>query len=465
MAFENITPEQHTAYLASLTSGQYNLLLGAGVSMDSSNARGKLPGGSVLKNDLCKLKEANSNTSLQKIFALLDAHEIKEHVTARFVKCTPGSTILKFPSFIWRRVFTFNIDDAMEAAYEQTDAAQKILSINYDDAYADAGSLTELLLVHLHGFVRYPDRGYVFSRDEYVQPMVRINPWMTVLTQFIATEPFIIAGSSLDEIDLDFYLAHRSATSAREDRGPSVLIAPTPDAVTRNDCDRHGLLLFKGSCSDFLDYCNQAAPKRPTPYELIPTESQRIIPVGVSKQAALSFSADFELVPGTAEKSANVSRFMYGHPPSWTDLSSDLDISRTVSGTIIADIENRLDDTSEDCRLLILSENTGTGKTTVLNRCAFGLAQRGIRTLRCTALSRLEPAATAGILDLMDEPVVIVADNFADQVSAFADILNIFREEGHRCFGGGKVIPTTVCCSSSIRRPVQEIRQFGPSSG
>ncbi len=48
MPFENITAEHHAAFLSSLKAGQYNLLLGAGVSMDSSNARGNLPSGSAL---------------------------------------------------------------------------------------------------------------------------------------------------------------------------------------------------------------------------------------------------------------------------------------------------------------------------------------------------------------------------------------------------------------------------------
>jgi hypothetical protein len=78
---------------------------------------------------------------------------------------------------------------------------------------------------------------------------------------------------------------------------------------------------------------------------------------------------------------------------------------------------------SNDPRLLIIRETTGAGKTTVLRRCAFELAQRGVRVLNCSALSRVEPISTASIIDLMDDPLVIVVDNFADQVSVFADLL------------------------------------------
>ena len=39
MPFESISEEQREAFISSLKAGQYNLLLGAGASMDSSNAK------------------------------------------------------------------------------------------------------------------------------------------------------------------------------------------------------------------------------------------------------------------------------------------------------------------------------------------------------------------------------------------------------------------------------------------
>lgn len=431
MPFDNITQDQHAAFLSSLKFGQYNLLTGAGVSSDSTNALGNLPGGNAFKEELCRLKGAETNKSLQKIFALLDASEIGERVTKRFANCIPGPTLLRLSTFIWKRAFTFNIDDAMEAAYRPEEAKQNLVPIHFKEDYQEAGTLSDLSLIHLHGFVGLPGHGYVFSRDEYISQITTINPWMTVLVQFIKTEPFIIVGTSLDEIDLDFYLAHRSPTSGRDDRGPSILIEPSPDAVTRNECQRHGLVLFEGTSLDFFNYCDDELPNRLTPYQLIPNEAQKIIPAGVTKQMALAFLTDFELVPGTAEKSDKLSRFMYGYPPSWTDLASEVDVSRTVTGEIIGDIERRLNDTSEDRRLVLFVESTGTGKTTVIRRCAFELAKRGFKPLLCTALSRLESVATAEIIDLMDDPVVLVIDNFADQVLAVSDILSRLEKKDY----------------------------------
>lgn len=397
--------------------------------MDSSNGKEQLPSGTKLRDDLATAKNANRSQPLQKIFSLLDAKEVEEQITKRFSNCAPGPTYMLLASFIWKRAFTFNVDDAMEAAYAGGKGKQIILSYNFDDEYEDDRTLEELPLIHLHGDVTRPIRGYVFSRDEYIRQITMINPWMTVLSQFIRSEPFVIAGSSMDEVDLDYYLAHRTPTTARDDRGPSVRVEPFPDAITRNDCQRHGLLLFVGTSLEFLQYCDSVLPNRPTPYELIPEESQKLIPQGVSKISALSFLSDFELVPSTEQQLRHASPFFYGKTPTWNDLASSFDISRPLTAALVSDVEKRIKPESNEPKILFIREETGTGKTTTLRRCAFELAQRGLRVLHCSTLSRLEPKQTASIVDLIDEPLVIVVDNFADQVTAIRVLLETMEKK------------------------------------
>ena len=114
---------------------------------------------------------------------------------------------------------------------------------------------------------------------------------------------------------------------------------------------------------------------------------------------------------------------MYGHFPSWGDLEAKFDIARPVVSDVLLSIERRSADPLHATRVLIVSENAGAGKSTVLRRVAFELAQRGIRTLMCSALSRFANT-TADVIDLIDEPVVIVIDNLAEQATALPDLLD-----------------------------------------
>lgn len=420
MPFKNITGKQEAAFVSSLRAGQYNLLLGAGFSMDSKNAKGLLPSGDDLLTNLAKATSAKKS-NLQRLYQLLTPTQVKDLITDRFVGALPGETAKLMASFIWRRVFTWNVDDVLENLYKGANAPQRAIPKHFNDVYTDPQSLEELFIIHLHGFVGAPERGYVFSRDQYISQTTKMNPWMTVLTQRMLSEPMIIAGSTLDEVDLDYYLALRTGESARDDRGPSILVE-ADDPIATMLCERHGLLHFVGYSKDFFEYCKSVLPQPPTPAELIPLATRQLIPAGVSRSTALSFGADFELVPGVAAPSPN-SRFMYGHFPSWGDLETNRDIARPLVSEVVVDIEKRLADPLHHARVLILSEASGTGKSTALRRVAFELAKRGIRTLMCSALSRIANT-TADVVDLIDEPVAIIIDNLAEQATVLPDLLD-----------------------------------------
>lgn len=168
MPFKNITGKQEAVFLSSLRAGQYNLLLGAGFSMDSTNAKGKLPSGNQLLDELAAVTKGRK-TTLQRLYQMLTPAQVKENITDRLSGCEPGETAKLMSSFIWRRVFTWNVDDVLENLYRGDNTLQRAVPKHFNDVYVDPSSLEELLVIHLHGFVGQPDRGYVFSREQYVK--------------------------------------------------------------------------------------------------------------------------------------------------------------------------------------------------------------------------------------------------------------------------------------------------------
>ncbi|ENN87545.1 hypothetical protein RHSP_44368 [Rhizobium freirei PRF 81] len=421
MTFKNITSSQHDAFISSLAAGQYNLLLGAGASMDSRNAFGLLPSGESFKEELCGVTGAASKHSLQRVFSLLREDQIEPHVTKRFSECHPGPTPKLLSHFIWKRLFTWNIDDVIENEYTSSVKKQRLISIHYKDEFREASNLSELMVIHLHGYVQAPEKGYVFSREHYIQQVQTINPWMSVLSTFIKSEPMVISGTSLDEPDLDYYLSYRSELTSRDDRGPSILVTKEDDAITADLCRRHNLLHFRGWTSEFLEYCKAKLPHPPTPEELIPNEFQALMPTGITRSASIAFHSDFELIPGSASPSTN-SRFQYGHLPTWQDLAGNLDIARSTGADLVVQIEQMLQDATSPAKLLLLAERAGAGKTTVIRRAAFELAKRGIKTFVCSALSRID-RTTSEVLNAIEGPIVVLVDNFADQAAAIAETL------------------------------------------
>jgi hypothetical protein len=448
----------------SIRRGRYNLLVGAGVSLDSSDHLGqKLPSATKLTQGLCALKDARAGTSLQRVFSTLTDQEIEDHLVNVFADCRAGETVLGIPSFLWRRVFTLNVDDALEAAYRSPGARQNAVTFNFSDEFTDAVDPLELRLIHLHGVASRPMDGFVFSREEYVRQTQKINPWMVILSQLMSSEPFIIAGTSLDEFDMDFYLAQRSHHTARTDRGPSILVEPYPDSVTRSDCKRYALELFEGDLLEFLSYIDREVPDRPSPSELIPPSSRNLLPDSTPPGDVLRFFADFSLVPGRATPTESTAQFLYGHEPTWNDLASNADTPRAATNSLLETASNFFIRPNSSHGVILALDDAGTGKTTVLKRTGFEMAASGSIVLQCSALSRLEPESTARAISSMHGPVVLLVDNFADQAFAISEVLSRLRKADVAVIGAERAYRLGYLENALIGNNVVLVGDFGLS--
>ncbi|MBR0650728.1 ATP-binding protein [Roseomonas terrae] len=181
-------------------------------------------------------------------------------------------------------------------------------------------------------------------------------------------------------------------------------------------------------------------PNRVGAYELVDSDTRGLFPEGAPKSVVLSFSNDFDRVPALPKPSLDAARFSYGHPPSWGDLAGSWDVGRPLTRRIRAGIDAILKGDLPNEVIIILDE-TGVGKTTILRRIAYDLSKSGIICLDCIALSRLDTRKTAEVIDLIDGPVAIFVDNIAEQAPAIAamrvnlekkDVIFLGAERGYR---------------------------------
>lgn len=102
----------HASFKAALFSGQYSLLLGAGASLDGRKKGGDpIIGGAGLTKLLADKKGAPSNTTLQRVSGLYSPDELHKILFDEYTNLVPGRTVQLLPDLIWRRIYTFNIDD------------------------------------------------------------------------------------------------------------------------------------------------------------------------------------------------------------------------------------------------------------------------------------------------------------------------------------------------------------------
>ncbi|AUR06968.1 SIR2 family protein [Phaeobacter inhibens] len=426
MPFINATPEQEAEFRSGIVSGRYSLLLGAGASRDSKNKFGPIPLGSELEQELSDvLGVKNGKYSLQKLYATLTDGEKSTHIRDRFSNCEPGKVAGTIERYYWKRIFTLNIDDTLNKSFSET-SKQSAKFLHFLDPYEDFQTRANLPVVHLHGSVLRHEDGYVFSHQEYARIIKGQNPWMMILANSMRSDPMIISGASMEEVDIEYYLSFRSLASSRDDFPPSIFVSNEVNRLTEALCEDHNLIQFSGYSSDFFEYLSEQIPNPPRLDGGASTGVLGLLPKATPKTAKMHFDADFEMVPKAEVGGSSGNQFYYGHPPTWGDLAAKLDISRTENSILI---DKSSETTDFGRQLHVLFGKTGSGKTTILKRVAYNLASKGIcHVLWTSELGRLSKS-TANTLDLIDGPVALVVDNLADHAQAISDVLSLSEKE------------------------------------
>lgn len=412
-------------------AGRYYLLLGSGVSLDSVGDQRPMRSANQLRLDLAKLTEISDSSSLQQGYSLLSEIEVRAEITDHYTCSVAGPTIAGIASRIWRRVYTFNADNAFETAARgiltKSNSDPKIyLAIhNYPDDYADVGPEVKVSVVHLHGFVERAAQGYVFSREEYAKNISRPNSWMLTLSQLLKSEPFIVSGTSLDEMDVTYYLEQRSKNEIRSDLPPSILVEPFPSRLTKKLCEQHGFWLFEGTAEQFMRTLDDVAGASSIAWNAPITDRAL---KDLTRVHQLQFSATFERVPKFAQPDFGAARFLLGTPLSWGMLASNIDVPRSATTKLRSRITKAV--AERQARVFLILEDAGSGKTAIMKRLAVDLAKTHDNVFWYTGRNFVDEDVCAATLESIDGRLFVFVDDFAD-AQAFVERLlrNISKKD------------------------------------
>lgn len=458
-----------SAYLddvkSNIHAGRYSLLLGAGFSAASKNGKGvKLPIGTQLADEIAKeFKLPASYRLTQLAGAAKPKEKLSEFLVNRFTGCVASDNTSLISCFVWSSIYTFNIDDVLNYCYSKNSKFQTPNFLTFRDTYQTPEDPDELSIIHLHGSVKKREHGFVFSAQDYGDTSSGGYTWFPVLSDELISKPFIIIGCTLDEPDLETYLASRKGlTPETRQIAPSLFVTKVVDEVVHSLCERFGLIPIEAESDTFLDYLDEIVADRKGPIDLLFGEDnlrQRLTSVLGDKSTRVFFRQWTYIQENTLPTPLEPLHLLSGTEPTWLSIASNEDVIRTTERLLIKEAQDwhaNINSTLPEIR--VIHSAAGEGKSTALLRVGLELARLNYIVFYFSANERLVDEDAVNVLCEIPGTPILIVDNLADHAHQIAQLFDGLKSKGKRCILLGAVRRSrldhfeSICADSLIKR-------------
>ena len=405
--------------------GRYRLLLGAGASAGATSRDGALlPLASGLQDELLALAGGVSATdadrmTLARAYRLARSRKpsaLGSYLRARFSRCSP-SWQSAFALIPWTRIWTFNLDDVLEQAFDHVE--QRYESFSWRDAHRDtADTPGAVQIVHLHGrsldsdeFEGRPD--VVMGLDEYAQATNDRRTWHSVFVDDFVDMPFVVIGTRLsDEFDIMDALQHGSQ-SANASGYRSFIVLDTVSDLQREELEALGLVVIE---SDAATFVAALATK-------VGEERKRLLGTGLS---ATIFARQFiSLRDWSPRPKVTGQEFLTGSEPDWALIREGDPVAHLGVFNTIAD-----DAATIPWRAFVLIHGApGSGKTTAMLGAAQRLIAQGLEPMWFRGEEAIDVSAVVSALAHSDR-LVLLFDNAAEFAFEIDTLLQRAEQDG-----------------------------------
>lgn len=270
-------PEQDISYIKNkISTAEAVLVLGAGAVRECMNARRE-----PLRSADQLAEEISAAASLpysgEPLPTVLDAAKLPTAqfntlLVKEYMGCTPSDDLKMAFSVPWRRVYTFNIDDAIEALGSVL-SKQNIFSYNAMHAKVAPYEGPRILhVVHLNGYVRELDKGAIFAKVDYDKRLGQLDAgWYREAAEDHFLHCSIFIGTRLNEPLLWTELERVRESSAYS---RSFLIIPEElTAIQRASLANRGVTVIKGTFEDFVRFLRKTFPQNLDWADVVQSES------------------------------------------------------------------------------------------------------------------------------------------------------------------------------------------------
>lgn len=350
--------------------------------------------------------------------------KFREALTEFLTPVNPSKGLLEIPRLSWRAIYTTNVDDAIERAYENSSERTQDIRVVVLPEHREARNPDkEVSLFKLHGCLRHAESNLIFTHKDYTVAKEANLRLFSSLSTNLCDSPFLFVGFSFEDDDFqNLWHSITEYSGAAKRRHPTFVAQPSPAKSTVEAMALEGV--------DVLDFGTETIFTwlRANIGAVSPSITQKIQEKAASTQARIfgTFGQDIDpalivnlsdscffvrQIPQT-RKDAGTSRFLYGTQPSWDDIQSSSPIRRDLEAPITDEIQKWLQKPSS--KIALLKGAAGYGKSTLLMQLAWNARnltdKLEILFLRATA--ELNNSAIAEYARALNNtPLLVVIDD------------------------------------------------------
>ncbi|MGQ3282214.1 P-loop NTPase [Bosea sp. (in: a-proteobacteria)] len=443
MPFE-IDPADATFLKRALGEGEVVLILGAGASFSSRNKRGEpVKIGDALAELIAQ--QAGFNYAKEKLAVVLSAarpilgdEKLISIYKNEYLDTTPADDLRALSNFTWRRIYTWNIDDAINNSLG-TRVQRHHYYNGMSDAVVDSDNISNLQIIKLHGDILNPAHKFIMTEADYARALAQGNhAWYRKLAQDYLSYTPVFIGSRLEEPILAAEL-ERAKQSPSDEMGRGYVI--TPDKLTgleKSALRARGLVHVCATLDDFGRWLTSEWASGITPREVLSTthnfkieDLQNKISNADLESARALYPRDMDKIHARAssmsasDANREARRFLRGFPPTWDVAASEIPVWLSPTTDLLNSLRTSVESGE---RMFVVTGQAGSGKSTAVMQSLikYGRENKDIPIYELTGEIKSVRSALSIIQRLHEKNAIvyisdlfIFGDQLADDILSF----------------------------------------------
>lgn len=369
-----------------------NLFVGAGFSIYAKDSKGQpLPVGSSLIKELHQFVSPGLN-DLPRYCSVMERKNrtaLYSYLTERFKVCSYDDCYLNLNLINLKGVYTTNIDDLVPQIIEKNHNKY----VNEQNVNGDCANDQGINYLPLHGYIKYPENGYVFTVEKIASIYNQAPRIWSYLSLAIEKYPTLFIGYGLNDTGvIESIMSQQTFKNAQKSMW-ILLYDPSKD-----DIDYFEGIGFNIIVADTKEFLNEI----PQMGDFAPRHINR------SKTLETIFPANIIPKDSRGLTQRPIEEFYRGLPPNWADILRNV-ICRT---SFFKEIENSV----HSRKHTIIIGAPISGKTTLAMQVGVFVDFDGVKLMfNDLTVNRAEYIAKI----VGTQKVLIIVENFSDDIDAF----------------------------------------------